>query len=49
MLATALLHGLGLGLGVATLHATGSRSSGIVKVAGAAMAAAGLGMMAGYI
>ena len=48
-MATALLHCLGLGLGLSIMRATGSRSSGIVKVAGAAMAAAGVGLMAGLI
>jgi len=47
--ATILLHGLGLGLGVATLRATGSRSSDVVKVAGTAIAVAGFGLMAGWL
>ena len=47
--ATALLHCAGLGLGLAISRATVSRHSGLVKLTGAAMAVAGVGMMAGYI
>jgi urease accessory protein len=49
VMATALLHCMGLGLGLSIMRATGTRSSGMVKVAGAAMAAAGVGLMAGLI
>ena len=49
VMATALLHCMGLGLGLSIMRATGTRSSGIVKVAGAAMAGAGVALMAGYL
>ncbi len=49
VIATALLHCAGLGLGLAISRATVSGHSGLVKLTGAAMAVAGVGMMAGYI
>ena len=49
VIATALLHGAGLGLGFAISQATVSRNSGLLKLTGAAMAAAGVGMMSGYL
>ena len=48
VIATALLHCAGLGLGLAISRATVSRHSGVVKLTGAAMAACGVGMMSGY-
>lgn len=50
ILATALLHivGIALGLGIAQL-ATRKGSSWIMRVAGAAMALAGVGLMTGYL
>ena len=50
MLATALLHAFGIGLGISIGKIATSRGSTLVlRVAGGAMAAAGVGMMAGYI
>ena len=48
--ATALLHafGIGLGLGIGKM-ATSSGSTLVLRVAGGAVAAAGVGLMAGYI
>ncbi len=48
-LATALLHGFGLALGLANSISNVSRHGQIVKLSGAAMAVAGVGMMAGYL
>ena len=49
VIATALLHCAGLGLGFAISQATVSRNSGLLKLTGAAMAVAGVGMMSGYL
>ncbi|MEP6826702.1 MAG: HupE/UreJ family protein [Aestuariivirga sp.] len=49
VIATALLHCAGLGLGHSISRATSSRHSGLVKLTGAAMAVAGVGIMTGYL
>ena len=49
VIATALLHGAGLGLGFAISQTTVSRNSRLLKLTGAAMAVAGVGMMSGYL
>ena len=49
VIATALLHCAGLGVGLAISQATVSRNSGLLKLTGAAMAVAGVGMMSGYL
>lgn len=47
--ATALLHALGLGLGLGMGRFEGARAGSVLRLAGAAFAAAGLGLLAGVV
>lgn len=49
MLATALLHVVGIALGLGTARLATGYSRRIIQIGGAAMAAAGFGILAGYI
>lgn len=49
MLATAILHAIGIGLGIGLGRFDRTASVGIVRVTGAAMAVAGVGILTGYV
>jgi urease accessory protein len=49
MLATAMLHAVGIGIGLGTGRFNKTTSAGFARVAGSAMAVAGVGILTGYI